>query len=88
MGTRALRPVFGCSAHWGPWRKWEAPGRKVSGDRTSSLCQAGKTQTPVAALISVPVETVQNLVALTVDLGLRCTGGNWEALAPPLLPRH
>lgn len=34
------------------------PGRKVSGDRTSSLCQVGKTQAPVTALISDPVETV------------------------------
>lgn len=81
---RALSLGLGCSAPWGPWRKWEVPGRKVSGDRTSSLCQVGKTQTPVTTLISVPVETVQNLVA-TLTLGLvplRCTGETWEAPVP------
>lgn len=51
--------------------------RKASGDRTSSLCQVGKTQTPVTALISVPVETVCPVFG-DFDCGTRPQVSRWE----------
>lgn len=55
-------------------------GRKVSGDRTSSLCQWGKTQTTVVPGVSRPSQKelsarlVQTLVE-TLTLGPRLTQG-------------
>lgn len=48
MRARALRPSLWVLSSSGILEEVGGAGRKVSGDRTSSLCQVDRTQTPVA----------------------------------------
>lgn len=54
MRARALRPSRWVLSSSGILEEVGGAGRKVSGDRTSSLCQVGRTQTPVAPWVSRP----------------------------------
>lgn len=74
MRARTLRPSFWVLSSSGTLEEVGGAGRKVSGDRTSSLCQEGRTQTPVAPWVSRPrrdkpsVQLGQDLVG-TLILG-------------------
>lgn len=74
MRDRALRPGLWVLTSSGTPEEVGGAGRKVSGDRTSSLCQVGRTQTPVAPRVSRPsrdkssVQLGQALVG-TLSLG-------------------
>lgn len=67
MRARASRPRFWVLGSSGTLKEAGGAGRKVSGDRTSSLCQVGKTQTSVAPWVSRPSED-ESSVSLGQDL--------------------
>lgn len=52
MRARALKPGLWVPTSSGTPEEVGRAGRKVSGDRTSSLCQVGRTQTPAAPWVS------------------------------------
>lgn len=87
--ARASRPGVWVLTSSGTPEEVGRAGRKVSGDRTSSLCQVGRIQTPVAPWVSRPSRDKSS-----VQLGQawwgprsgpgpkpRCVSGNWVARA-------
>lgn len=84
MRARALRPGLWVLTSSGTPEEVGRAGRKVSGDRTSSLCQVGRTQTPLAPWVSRPsrdkssVQLGQALVGTSVWAQAKAEVCEWE----------